>query len=423
MAELSKRSFIRTYFYSLSVFMLLIIVYLWFTSGHTIPEAYKGTAADPATFLSPQQWEQSVVYSALRNGLFFLSYPWEWGLYLILLTTGWARKWQDRLSQSVPFAFLRLPVFVLLLQAAVFLWFLPLRITSFSLARYYGISTQSIPSWVKDKLISFGVNYVLMVLVAAVAFWIIAKGGRWWLRLWLLSVPFSLFMMYIQPVIIDPLYNPFSRLSDPVLEQKILSLAAKAEIPADRVYEVMMSEKTNAMNAYVNGIGGSLRIVLWDTTLKRMEEPEILLIMAHEMGHYVMHHLEWSAFGAIASTFVVLWAGSVILRYAIARWGRGWGVGKPNEPAALPLILLLMSLLAFVASPVSNAVSRNAEQAADQYAFELIGSTDGAVSMYQKLASSSLSEVNPPFLVKLFTSSHPSIMERIIHAQSFKHDS
>jgi STE24 endopeptidase len=418
MARTFRPLFLRTYFSVFLILMILITVYLLNHARHPIPEAYLGTEADPATFLTPLQWEQSVVYAALRNGMYFFSVPWEWGLFLVLLFTGAASRWQTMLENRVR-PVLRLPLFVLLLQAASFLWFLPLRITGFSLAKYYGVSTQSAASWARDKAVTFGVNYLLMFAVAAVAFWIMSKGGRWWLKLWLLSVPFTLFMMYIQPVVIDPLYNDFSRLSNPALEQRILELAAKAEIPADRVFEVNMSEKTNSLNAYVNGIGGSLRIVLWDTTLKKMTEQEILLIMAHEMGHYDMHHLEWSAVGAIASSFVVFWLGSRVYLYSMKRWGGRWGVHRPTDAAALPLVLLIMSLFTFIASPVTNSVSRNAENAADRYAFELIGQTEGAVSMYQKLASSSLSEVNPPFLVELFTSTHPSIMERIIYAKQY----
>lgn len=413
----SRPSFIRRYLLFVAVYAAAIGIYLWYASGHAVPEAYKGTAADPATFLTPQQLAQSQTYSAAGNLLFFLSFPWEWGIYLILLFGGYARSWQDRLERSALPALVRFPVYVLWLQLTVFLAFLPLRIAGYALSRHYGISTQSVPGWLRDKAVGFGVNYVMMLAAAVVALWFIRRGGRWWVKLWLLSVPFTLFMMYIQPVVIDPLYNRFTRLSNPELEQRILALAAKADIPADRVYEVNMSEKTNSLNAYVTGIGGSLRIVLWDTTLKRLTEQEILLIMAHEMGHYVMHHLEWSAVGAVGASLILLWLGNLLLQAALRRWGSEWGIRGPGDFAVLPLLLLLLSLLSFAASPVENAVSRQAEHAADVYGLQLIGSTEGAVSMYQKLASSSLSEVNPPLLVKWFGSTHPSIMERIIYVQ------
>src|SRR5690606_35055063 len=141
----------------------------------------------------------------------------------------------------------------------------------------------------------------------------------------------------------------------------------------------------------------TLRIVLWDTTLERLNEEQILFIVAHEIGHYVMRHLEWSAVGAIGSSLVMLWLGSRMFHYAIHRWGRQWGIRRAHSPAALPLLLLLISLLGFAATPVTNAVSRQAEHAADRYALELRKeNADAAVQMYQQLARASLSDVNPP---------------------------
>jgi Zn-dependent protease with chaperone function len=302
---------------------------------------------------------------------------------------------------------------------ASFVLYLPLQIFSYLLSKHYGITTQPVAGWIRDKLVSFGVGYLTMLAVSAVAFWILSRRGRWWLKLWLISVPFTVFMMYVEPVVVDPLYNHFTRLSDPQLEAKILNLAARADIPADRVYEVDMSKKTNAINAYVTGIGSSLRIVLWDTTLKQLTEPEILLIMAHEMGHYAMHHLEWSAVGAVGSSLVVIWLGGLIYVWSLRRWGDAWGIRSRSDMAALPLLLLIMAVISIASLPVSNAVSRNAESSADAYAMKLLNSAEGSVSMQQKTGVITLSDVNPPLLVRWFRDDHPSDMQRIIAAMDF----
>jgi STE24 endopeptidase len=412
--------FVRYYLLGFAIYALVIGVYLWFASTYSVPEPYRGTAADPATFLSEKQLDQSAVYSAVRNWLFFIGYPWEWGIYVFLLFSGAAWRWKERLENTSWSAAVRFPVYVFLLSFVSFLSFLPIRFAGYTLSKGYGISTQTFWSWVRDKAVGFGIDYLILILTSSVAFWLIGRGGRWWVKLWLLSIPFTVFLMYLQPVIIDPLYNNFSQLSDPHLEHQILTLADRAGIPANRVYEVNMSAKTNALNAYVNGLGTSLRIVLWDTTLEQLNEKEILFIMAHEMGHYVMHHLEWSALGAVVFSFFLIWIGSRLYHCAIRRWGNKWGISKVNDFAALPLILLILSMLSFSLTPLANFVSRQAEHAADRYALELTEHTDGAISMYQKLASSSLSEVNPPFLVKVYRSSHPSIMERIIYVETYE---
>jgi STE24 endopeptidase len=405
----------KWFFVGLAIYAAAVGLYLWANTTNSVPEPYLGSPADPTTFLSEQQLKQSIHFAVVRNWLFFISYPWEWGLYIVLLFGGFAGSFHERLKSRIRSKSLRFAAFVLWLKAITLVVFLPIQIIGYSVSKAFGVSTQTVPSWIRDKLIAFGINYVLLLVVSGVALWVIARGGRWWLRLWLLAIPFILFMMYIQPVVIDPLYNDFTRLSNPELEQKIVRMAAEAGIPADRVYEVNMSEKTNSLNAYVNGIGGSLRIVLWDTTLQRLTEVETLFIMAHEMGHYVMHHLEYSALGAVASAFIFLWLGSRLLSFLISKWGRVWGVTSSSHYLALPVILLILSIVSFAALPISNYVSRQAESAADRYAFQLTNSTEGAASMYQKLAISSLSDVNPPILVKWFRSTHPSLMERIVH--------
>ncbi|XID95536.1 M48 family metallopeptidase [Paenibacillaceae bacterium WGS1546] len=417
--RLSGRTNGKRILIAFACYAILIAIYVWYTSPNDVPEAYRGTAADPATYFPPERLKDSETLNAARNFIFFLSGPWEWLIYFWMLASGLAEKWRERLERRNWPIYARFPVFVLLVHGAAFLLYFPLRIAGYSLSKSFGISTQPVVGWLKDKLIDFGVGYVTLLAVSAVAFWIVSKGGRWWLKLWLLSVPFTLFMMYVQPVVIDPLYNKFSPLADSALEERILALADKADIPADRVYEVDMSEKTNALNAYVNGIGSSLRIVLWDTTLERLDEPEILHIMAHEMGHYVMRHLEWSAVGAVGSSFALLLLGSRIYEAAIRRRGKRWGIRSASDMTALPLALLILTLLSFAALPASNFVSRQAEAAADRYALELIGSAEGAVTMNQKMAVAALSDAHPPLLVKWFRDTHPSDLERIRDAYAF----
>jgi STE24 endopeptidase len=413
--------YIRRYWFWFAVYAVGMGIYLWFTRSNTVPSAYQGTAADPAQFMNASELRASEIYSAQRNWLFFMLSPVEWGMYIMMLFSGWARRLQERLEKLGWWRIVRFPAYVLPVHAAAFAACLPLRFIGYVLSRHNGISTQSIPGWLKDKLIELGVGAVPLVAAIAAAMWLIRRGGRWWLKLWLLSVPLILFMMIVQPVFVDPLYNRYTRLSDPQLEAKIIEMAGKAGVPADRVYEAEMSAKTNAYNAYVNGIGPTLRIVLWDT-LHRLEEEEALSIVAHEMGHYVLHHLEWSALGAVVSSLVLLGAGRVLFNRIIRKWGAVWGVRKPWESAAIPVMLLLVSILSFATLPFSNLVSRQAERAADHYGMELTGSTEGIVSMNQKLSKATLDDVFPPLLVRWFRSTHPSAMERIHDAEIFERE-
>ncbi|KYD32782.1 M48 family metallopeptidase [Parageobacillus toebii] len=392
--------------------------YLFFAADTSIPPEWKGTSADPATFLTPREQMLSEEYSKWKDLLFFLAVPYEWLVYFCLLAFGVAKAlqlWVERAAKSFAIQSV-LYVFWLSLIATALL--LPLHFISYHLSRTYGISTQSVSSWLKDELTVFFVDTVLLMLIATVLYWLLRRfERRWWLYAWALCVPFMIFFMFIKPVVIDPLYNDFYPLKNKKLEAKILALASEAHIPAEHVFEVNMSEKTNALNAYVTGIGSHARIVLWDTTLQRLEEEEVLFIMAHEMGHYVMKHIYWGIAGYIVLAFFGLWMISKWIKLAIARWGKLIGLNKVSDIASLPLFLLLVSLLSFAWSPFVNAVSRYEEHAADKYAIELTKNPDAAISSFQKLTKAGLSEVNPPLIVKLFRYTHPTILERIIYLQ------
>lgn len=408
-----KRRTARAAVLFLAAYIIGWSVYLLFDFLQPVPAAVRGTAADPATFMPRSIWEQSRAYTLLRDMLFFISYAAEWAFFFLLLLTGTPARWEAAIKQRFRRPALSFPLFIALVTAAAFLWSLPIRIVSYIAARGYGISVQPAVSWARDQAVGLAVHGATMIVAAAAMFLLIRKVRRWWLSLWLLSVPFLLFMMYIQPVIIDPLFNTYEPLADERLKRDILELTDRAGIPAEQVYEVNLSEKTNAINAYVDGIGASLRIVVWDTALQTLTEDELLFLMAHEIGHYSMHHLEWSAVGSILFSFVFIAFGAWLFTTVIRRWGRELHVYSASVWSAWPLMLLIASLLTFLSLPAANLVSRQAERAADRYAWELLQSTDGAITLYQKLAVSSKNFSDKPLLVEWFRSTHPSIPERI----------
>ena len=174
-----------------------------------------------------------------------------------------------------------------------------------------------------------------------------------------------------------------------------------------------MAEKTNALNAYVTGIGSNSRIVLWDTTLNRLTDNEILFIMAHEMGHYVEKHIYFGIAGYLLLILIGLWLTAKIMRRLISRYGQVLKINKISSIRSYPLFLLITSILLFASNPVSNFISRYQETRADQYAINLMNDREAAVTAFQKLTISGLSEVNPPLLVKWFRYTHPPMLERI----------
>ncbi|ARI75618.1 M48 family metallopeptidase [Halobacillus mangrovi] len=418
-----KKKFVIWTLVLFSLYGLLLGLYLFQWADFGVPDAYKGTAADPTTFMTDRQLELAEDYSRYKDFLSFITEPLEWVIYLGVMVFGISLIFKQFSEQASRFKIIQIPLYVLLLQTVTTIILFPFDYISRRLSISYGISTQSFSSWMRDELIGFWVGFVIMAILITVLYWLMNKfRKRWWLYAWMLLVPFLVFMMFIQPVVIDPLYNDFTELQDKQLEEKILGLASQADIPAERVYEVNMSEKTNSMNAYVNGIGSNLRIVLWDTTLNRLKDNEVLFIMAHEIGHYVMNHLYMNLLGVIASSFVGLFLAYHLMHYTMRKWGEKWKVKDVSDIAALPVFFLLLSLLSFIASPVELAISRNAEKAADEYAIQMTEDPEAAVGSFQELTVNGLSEVNPPALVKYLRYGHPTMMERIHMLEQYQEE-
>lgn len=398
------------------VYAIGMYVYIFHGNGGGVPADLKGSVADPQTFMTERELFLSEEYSKIRNFLFFVVTPIEWLIYFYILITGVSylfEKWSDisRKRKVINYA-----TYIFLLSFFTFLLFFPLNYYRYTLSKNYGISTQAFSSWMRDNIIDFWVNFGVSIIIISILYWLLNRSPKkWWFYAWLLMIPFSIFIMFIQPVVIDPLYNDFYPLKNKELESKILTLAEQANIPAEHVYEVNMAEKTNSLNAYVTGVGSNSRIVLWDTTLNRLNEDEILFIMAHEMGHYVEKHIYIGIAGYLLFMFIGLWLIAKIMPWIITRYGKILKISRINDISSLPLFLLITSMLLFVSSPVTNYVSRYQESRADQFAMELMNDPKAAVSGFQKLTKAGLSEVNPPELIKWFRYTHPPMLERINH--------
>lgn len=411
-------------FYGIIAYILYGLFFYWYLfyfADTSLPFEYEGSKADPATFLNARELMLSEEYSKIRNLLFFLSTPFEWLFYLFILLFGLSSAFKKWAGQSSKYKIVQTAIYAIWLTFFAFIATFPLSYISYSLSKSYNISTQTFPSWMKDELIDFWINFGTMFIIVAVVYWLMKKSAkRWWLYAWLLSVPFTLFIMFLQPVVIDPLYNDFYPLKDKQLEAKILELASQANIPAEHVFEVNMAKKTNSLNAYVTGIGPNSRIVLWDTTLNRLDDDEILFIMAHEMAHYVEKHLYIGIAGYLLLSLFGLYLTARLMNLVVSKWGDALKIPAVHDIRSFPLFLMILSMLMFVSSPFSNLVSRYQETRADRYAIEMTENTEAGISTFQELSKAGLSQVNPPLLVKIFRYGHPTMLERISMIEEYE---
>ena len=369
----------------------------------------------------PEATEQAMRYYRSGNVLWFLGQLWSLGVPLLFLVSGftgklsalsqrWGKKWYFTIV-------IYLALFILLSTLLNF----PLDFyAGFIREHAYGLSTQSFGRWVSN----YGKGVMVTIISAAAFVWIFylllkKSPRRWWLYGAFVSIAISFFMMLIQPIWIDPLFNQFGPMKDKGLEKEILGLAARAGIDHGRVFEVDMSQDTNTLNAYVIGFGSTNRIVLWDTTIQQMKPDEILFVMGHEMGHYVLHHLWWSLayFSALAIVgFYLIYKAS---NYLVKRYSKRFGFKQLSNIASLPLFLLLITIFSLLTDPLSNAISRCMEHEADRFGLEITQNNKAAAEAFIVLQQSNLANPRPGLLYKIWRSSHPPLGERIDFCNSY----
>jgi Zn-dependent protease with chaperone function len=239
---------------------------------------------------------------------------------------------------------------------------------------------------------------------------------------WVAAIPVILAIFFVQPMVIDPLFFKFTPLhaGHPELVAQLQQVVHHGgiDIPSERMFEMNASTKLTGLNAYVAGIGASKRAVIWDTTLQKATVPETLFVFGHEMGHYVLPHIpkEISIFAPMLLAFLCI--GYRASQWTLACWGKGWGIRGVGDWASLPLLLLLLNILLFAATPAINAISRYFEHEADRFGREVIhGIVDDpgqvAAHYFQKSGQINLADPKPGTLAKVWFYDHPTRPERV----------
>jgi STE24 endopeptidase len=361
---------------------------------------------------------EMVRYSYTRYALYFVGTAVHAAALWWLLRSGFSARLRDLAERRGRNGLTRALIYYPLLTAAYGLITLPLAFySSFLLPHQFGLSTQSAGGWALDRAKSWALTAGIGAGVVALLFWTLRRSPtRWWFGFWLLSIPLLVGATLLGPLVVDPLFNRFQPLANERLRERLLALAARAGIEGGRVFEVDASRRTTGVNAYVTGVGGSARIVLWDTLIERLDEDEVAFVMAHEMGHYAEGHVPLLLLTGCAGSLVLLFAVDRAGRALVARRGPAWGVRGLDDLAALPVFLLLLLALNFVGSPVESAVSRHFETRADDFALRLTGDGRTGARAYVKLAEKNLSHPEPPAFIEYWMFSHPPLNKRIRRA-------
>jgi STE24 endopeptidase len=381
--------------------------------------------------LSAEKYRKAVAYSRAGYRLYFLSVFWNLAVILFLLRSGCIAKLRDFAESRTPGHSLEAVLFVPPLFVLLALLHLPISLYWHHLSLYYQQSIEPWGSWFWDWTKAELLEIALALLVVTLLFALIrSKPRSWWLFAWLGAIPLSLFLGLIAPWYIDPLFNKFRPLQEtqPQLVQSIALLSRRAgiPIPPERMFLMEASAKTNAINAYVTGLGASKRMVIWDTSIQKTKPEELLFIVGHEMGHYVLGHVAKGFAYFLALLFFALFLAYRALGWMIVRWGSAWGIRGQSDWAALAALLLLVNIMSFLGEPIGNAFSRMQEHAADAYSLQLIqglfpNPNEVAAHSFQVLGEEDLDDPNPPKFIVLWLYSHPPLNDRLQFAHNFPH--
>ncbi|MDO8142211.1 MAG: M48 family metallopeptidase [Candidatus Brocadiales bacterium] len=283
---------------------------------------------------------------------------------------------------------------------------------TFKIENKYGFTTTTLRLWATDSIKSLVITTILLALVTSAGLLIVqASPNLWWLWIWCLFLGFSIVMMYVFPYVIEPLFNKFTPIEDETLREGIHKLMQKVGIQVKRVFKMDASKRTKHTNAYFTGIGKVKRIILYDTLLEKMDNDEILSVLAHEAGHWKKRHLlkhliasELIALIAMYLSFKIFQGDSLIHLFHLK---------ESTFFAKVILVGFIGSIVAFPFTPIFNYFSRRHEIEADRFSYELTGNSQSMISTLVKLSKDNLSNLHPHPLYAAFYCSHPPVLERI----------
>jgi Zn-dependent protease with chaperone function len=385
------------------------------------PEAERPTDPERVPVEVPQPTALAMQYYHSGMRLWVLNMCWAALVPAVIAFSGLSARLRDLARKLGRSWFLTIGFYVILYLGLVFLIDLPLAYyQGFVRQHAYGLSNQTHAKWLSDSVLGLGIEMAIGFCFAWVPFLLLARVPRfWWLYTAALSIPFLFAGVLVKPIWIDPLFNRFGAMQDKQLERSILDLASRAGIEGSRVFEVDKSVDTKAVNAYVTGLLGTKRIVLWDTLIDRLSEKELLVVMGHEMGHYVLGHLIRSVLLSSLITVLGLFLVDRAGRWIVARYSHMLKFDSLADVAAVPLLLLLIHLSGLFLGPIAFAYSRYQEHEADRFALDLTHANHSGAMAFVKLQQENLSNPRPGWIYRTFRATHPSIGERIDFFNSY----
>ena len=399
----------------LTLYLLVLGCRLWLrylnlqhlkAHAHEVPAGFEG-------IVDRQLLARTSAYTLATSRVGLVESLFSSLLLLLFLFGGWL-AWYDDLILGVTTSFVGQGcLFVLGLLLAQTLIDMPFSLyRTFVIEERFQFNTSTPKLWFTDLLKSFAVGVILLSLLTAGSLALVQASPKlWWLWVWGLFALVTLLLMYLSPVLIEPLFFKFQPLQDQALAERVKDVMKQAGLQVERVQQVDASRRSKHSNAYFTGIGRVKRIVLFDTLLEQMSDDEILGVLAHEAGHWKLGHIWKRLLSMELVSLVVCWLFWLVLSWeGLSGW---FGLGELSFLGKVLLVGFLASLVSFPLTPISSLRSRRHEWQADQFACNLTGEPESLASALVKLCKENLSNLHPHPFYAWFYYSHPPVVERI----------
>ena len=293
---------------------------------------------------------------------------------------------------------------------------LPTGIAAHERARDVGLATQSIGPWLGDAAKSGAIGAALAGLGGALAVALMHRlGRRWWIGGSVAVVTLAVVFSWLAPVVLAPLFNRFEELPPGPTRSEVVRLGERAGVEVGDVYRVDASRRSTALNAYVNGLGPTKRVVIYDNALRELDRDELSSLIAHELAHVKGDDI-WRGIAWVA---LVAPLGVLLVQLGTEALARRSG-DNSRSPAALPALALSVAVVVFGLGVAGNQLSRRVEARADTFALQLTGDPQGLIGLQRRLAVTNVGDPSPPAVTQWLFGTHPDTMERIGAAVEFE---
>ncbi len=368
-----------------------------------------------------ERLEKAISYQRAKNVHFFADQGYTVLFLVLFLFLGISTFLRRQIEKITRKRFWVVAFYTLLFLIIVFIVDLPSSYYGFSLEHKFELSNQTFTQWFGEELLSLLVLAIIALIAVEGIYLALKKAPRtWWIYVSVVFIGFTIVLVNLAPILILPLFNVYTPLPEGELRDRLVNLSHKANVEVEEIFTMDMSKQTKKANAMFTGLGNTKRIVLGDNMVDEFNTDEIEVVIAHEMGHNIKHHI-WQGilFSAILTGigfFIIHLTGPRI----ITRFRNRLRIENMADVASLPLIFLIFAIYGIITMPIFPAFSRHMERQADKFALDMTQNREAFVSTMDKLAYMNLADPNPSPIIEFLLYDHPPISKRIKFAQDYK---